>query len=405
MTGGPLEGVRVLDFALAMAGPLTAQKLGDLGAEVIKIEPPTGEWQRTRAAGDAWVNEMNASFISLNRNKRSIALDLKAEAGKEIALKLAATADVAIFNFRAGVAERLGVGYEAFRAVNDRIVYCSLTGYGPVGHLASRPGQDLIIQGYSGLMWNGGTQDSTPTPAPLFVVDATAANVAAQGILAALVARERTSKGQRLDVSMLDAMIDLQIQEFTVFLTTGVLGDRTEEPIAHRLIPGPYGVFKTADGYMTVAFGPLDVLGEALGDDRLSAFTTWSESMQHRDEIYRIVADALPAKTTAEWIEIFDHHGFWAGPVLNYEELAAEPQIVDNGMIVEIEHETEGTLRLVGPPLKFSETPASIRVGPPRIGEHSSEILAEIGVGEAQISELLRAGVVVEEPLASETVA
>jgi len=292
MVNGPLHGITVLDFSLAMAGPFAAQKLGDMGAEVIKVEPTgDGEWHRTRAAGNAWVNKLNSSFIAFNRNKKSLSVNLKTEKGREAVYRLVEKADVLLQNFRPGVAERLGLDYETIRSVNDKIVYCSISGYGETGPYAKRPGQDLILQGYSGAMWNTGKEGDPPLPLGMFVADATAAHQAVEGILAALFYRERSGKGQKVEISMLNCVMDLQVQELSVYLTGGVKPKRTKEPLAHTLLNSPYGVYKTKDGYMTLAFGPIHLLGEALDNDRLRSFTEWKDGMEHRDEIYRIVAE------------------------------------------------------------------------------------------------------------------
>lgn len=398
MVNGPLDGITVLDFSLAMSGPFAAQKLGDMGARVIKIEPTgDGEWHRTRAAGDAWVNKLNASFISFNRNKESLSVDLKTAEGKQIVEKLIRQADVVLQNFRPGVAQRLGIDYESCRKLNESIVYCSITGFGETGPLAMRPGQDLVLQGYSGAMWNIGTRHDPPLPVAMFVADATSAHMAVEGILAALFYRERTGKGQKVEVNMLNAVMDMQIQELTVFLTTGIKPVRTEEPLAHSLLTAPYGIYRTKDGYMTLSIGPIHVLGEALDNDRLRSFTKWSDGMEHRDEIYRIVAEILPTRTTREWIELLDKYNYWAGPVYDYDDLVRDPQVQHNRMIVELDHPTEGRLKVLGIPIGFSETPGTIRHYPPLVGEQTVPILESLGFSREQIDDWLDRGIVHDE--------
>ena len=402
MGTGPLEGIKVLDFSLAMSGPFAAQKLGDMGAEVIKIEPTgEGEWHRTRPAANAWVNRLNSSFISFNRNKKSLSVNLKTKEGKEIVYKLMKEADVVLQNFRPGVVERLGLDYETVRQINERLIYCSISGYGESGPYVHRPGQDLVLQGYSGAMWNIGKKGDPPHPIAMYVCDATAAHMAFEGVLAALFYRERTGKGQKVEVNMLNGVMDMQIQELTVYLTAGIKPQRSEEPLAHALLTAPYGIYKTKDGYMTLAIGPIDVLGEALDNDRLRSFTEWNDGMVHRDEIYRIVADILPAKTTREWIEILDRHNYWAGPVYDYDDLVADPQVAHNDMVVEMEHPTEGRLKLVGIPIRFSESPGSIRLHPPLVGEHTEEILRDAGYSEDEIRQFKAGGIVQIESVTS----
>ncbi len=245
---GVLAGYRVLDCSIAMAGPFAAQRLGDLGADVIKVEPTTGEWQRHAAAGGAAGNEINVSFLSLNRNKRSVALDLKAAEGKAALRELVAGADVFLQNYRPGVAARLGVDYESLRAINPSIVYVSISGYGEDGPYRDRPGQDLLLQAMSGAMYSAGRDGDEPSPAGQYLADAVTASTAFEGVLAALLHRERTGEGQLVTVNMLDALTTLQMQELSVFTIGGVPQERGEQPNAHVYIRAPYGVFETSDG-------------------------------------------------------------------------------------------------------------------------------------------------------------
>lgn len=392
---GPLSGFRVLDFSQAMAGPFAAQKLGDMGADVIKIEPTgQGEWHRTRPAADAWVNKHNSSFLAFNRNKRSLSIDLKKPPARDVIARLAESADVVLTNFRPGVAERLAMDYETLSAVNPRLVYCSISGYGATGPYARRPGQDLILQGISGALWNTGRLGDPPHPCALFVADATASHLAVEGIVAALLWRERGGTGQLVEVNMLEGMIDLQAQELSVYLTGGIVPTRTQEPLAHTLLTAPYGIYETADGYMTVSIGPINVLGDLLGDDVLRSMDDWGDGMRHRDEIYRRVAQALRARPTADWLERFDEAGYWAGPVLNYEQLLADPQVEHNGTFIEIEHPTEGTLKLPGIPIRFAGSPGTIRRHQPDVGEHSAEVLTEAGLSAEEIALLHESGAI-----------
>jgi crotonobetainyl-CoA:carnitine CoA-transferase CaiB-like acyl-CoA transferase len=392
---GPLDGVRVIDFSQAMAGPFAAQKLGDLGADVIKVEPTgTGEWHRSSAAGNAWVTKHNSSFLAFNRNKTSLSINLKADASHEIIGRLVEDADVVISNFRPGVAERLRIDYETLAKVNPRIVYASLTGYGETGPYARRPGQDLVIQGYSGAMWNTGQVDDPPLPIGVFVCDATAAHLVVEGVLAALFYRERTGVGQKVLVNMLDGIVDMQIQELSVYLTGGVAPKRSSQPLAHVLLSAPYGIYKTADGYMTVSIGPLPLLGDVLDDDRLRSFTDPADGTTYRDEIYLIVAEKLRARTTEEWLERFMEFDYWAGPVYDYDDLLNDPQVQHNKTFVEIEHPTEGTLTLPGIPIQFTATPGSIRLPAPDVGQHSKEILLSLGYTDADVEALAGEGVI-----------
>lgn len=391
-----LAGYRVLDCSIAMAGPFAAQRLGDLGADVIKVEPTTGEWQRHTAAGGAPGNEINVSFLSLNRNKRSVALNLKDEAGREALLALVAESDVFLQNYRPGVAARLGVDYESLRAVNPSIVYVSISGYGEDGPYRDRPGQDLLLQAMSGAMLSAGREGEAPTPAGQFLADAVTASTAFEGVLAALLHRERTGEGQLVTVNMLDAVTTLQMQELSVYTVGGIPQQRSAEPHAHSFIRAPYGIFKTADSFIALAFAEPEALGELIGEPGFAGWTGEVEGWSRRDELYRGVQDRLVLETTAHWLQKLGDAGMWVGPVYGYDDLVNDPQIAHNGTFVEYEHPTEGTVRTPGFPYQFARTPARITRGAPLVGEHSREILAEAGMTAEQIEALIAGGAAAE---------
>ena len=389
---GILTGIRVLDCSIAMAGPFAAQRLGDLGADVIKIEPVGGEWQRRTSAGGAQGKRVNVSFLSLNRNKRSLALDLKSAEGKKILMDLVKSADVFLQNYRPGVAERLGVAYENLEKINPRLIYISISGYGRTGPYANRPGQDLVLQGMSGAMLSAGRASDPPAPAGQFLVDAVTAYVAFEGALAALFHRERTGQGQLVEVNMLDAIATIQMQELSVFTVGQKPQTRSEEPHAHVYIRAPYGVFETKDDYIIVAFPPLKRLGEVIGEPSFLELDEEVDAWTNRDEIYAKTRQQLKKRTTTEWMEIFSNADIWVGPIYNYAELVADPQVIHNGTFVEYDHPTEGHVKTPGFPIKFSKTPSAVNRGAPLAGEHSREILQEAGYPEDQIDELVRAG-------------
>jgi crotonobetainyl-CoA:carnitine CoA-transferase CaiB-like acyl-CoA transferase len=389
-----LSGYRVLDCSIAMAGPFAAQRLGDLGADVVKVEPVTGEWQRHTSAGGATGNRINVSFLSMNRNKRSLAVDLKSIEGKAVLAKLVASADVFLQNYRPGVAQRLGVDYESLRAINPSIVYVSISGYGEDGPYAQRPGQDLLLQGMSGAMLSAGRRGEAPQAAGQYIVDAVTASTAFEGVLAALLHRERTGEGQLVTVNMLDAITTLQMQELSVHTVGGVPQERTDEPHAHVYIRAPYGAFKTSDGYLTLAFPPLKALGEALGEDSFLELVDEEAGWQRRDEVFAKTAEHLATKPTQHWLDTFAEAGIWAGPVYGYADLLDDPQIRHNGTFVTYDHPTEGRVTVPGFPYKFSATPPRIDRGAPLAGEHTREVLAEIGLDEGSIDTLFDQGVV-----------
>jgi crotonobetainyl-CoA:carnitine CoA-transferase CaiB-like acyl-CoA transferase len=393
---GALEGLRVLDATQMLAGPLAATRLGDLGADVIKIEPPKdGEFNRTHGFGDARHADLMTTFLAVNRNKRSLAVDLKSDEGREAVRRLAASSDIFIQNFRHGTAERLGIGYDDLAPLNPGIVYCSISGFGPAGPYRDRPGQDLILQGYSGSMYSVGADGDAPSPGALWAADVMTGYQAVIGILAAVQERSRSGLGQHIEIDMFSVVLDSQLQELVTYLNTGEAPTRSGSPTAHASIPAPYGVYRTADGWLTLAMSPLVALGELLDSDWLRSLTDYNDGMIRRDEIYAHIELSFLGRTTAEWIELADRHGVWAGPVHDYASLAEDPHLQATGAFV---HQPQGdvptlTLR---PPLSLSRTPAEIRRGAPRLGEHTAEVLRSIGYDAEQIARLRDAGVVRE---------
>jgi crotonobetainyl-CoA:carnitine CoA-transferase CaiB-like acyl-CoA transferase len=394
---GVLEGYRVLDLSIAMSGPFAAMRLGDLGADVIKVEPVTGEWQRHVAAGGAKGHRVNVSFLSLNRNKRSLAVNLKDAEGRRLVHELAKNADVFLQNYRPGVAARLGMDYETLHDINPRIVYISISGYGETGPYASWPGQDLILQGMSGAMFSAGRRADPPQPSPMYVVDAVTAYVAFEAALAGLLHRERTGEGQLVEVNMLDAILTLQMQEMSVFTVGGLAQQRTSQPHAHCFIRAPYAAFATAEGHLILAFPPLARLGELLAIPELTQMDDEVDGHARRDEIHRLVARRLLDRPASEWLALFAEHDIWAGPVYSYQDVMNDPQVRHNGALVTYRHPTEGEVTTPGFAIRFARSPSSVRRGAPLAGEHTREILAELGLNGRQVDDLLAAGVVAAE--------
>lgn len=394
-----LEGLRVVDLSHHMAGPVASQRLGDMGADVIKIEPlGYGEWMRVRPVGDGWVREdMNTSFISANRNKRSLTLDLKSEKGKNILLAMIQDADVFISNFRPAVHKRLGLDYETLHEMNKRLVYCSITGYGQDGPYENRPGQDLLIQGLSGVTWNAGRESDCPIPLGTFVADAMAGQNAAEGILAALYYRERSGEGQMVAVDLLSSLIEVQTQEYTTYLNAGQLPLRTKELLAHPLINSPYGIHRTKDSYLALAMAPFEKLAEAFDCPELNRFSAWEDGQVYRDEIFRIVADVLITKTTKEWIEILQAKDVWCGEVLTYPEVVENPQVKHMKIFQRMEGAEYGPVTIVSNPIQFSSTPVTYRITPPILGEHNHQILQELGYSDQEIQVLEEERVIQKE--------
>jgi crotonobetainyl-CoA:carnitine CoA-transferase CaiB-like acyl-CoA transferase len=392
---GVLSGIRVLDCSIAMAGPFAAQRLGDLGADVVKVEPVTGEWQRHVAAGGAEGNKVNVSFLSLNRNKRSLAVDLKSAGGKQVLVDLVKTADVFLQNYRPGVAKRLGLDYETLSAINPRLVYVSISGYGEDGPYVDRPGQDLVLQGMSGAMLSAGREGEPPTAAGQYLVDAVTAYNAFEGALAALFHRERTGEGQLVQVNMLDAITTIQMQELSVFTVGHKPQTRSAEPHAHVYIRAPYGAFATSDGFIIVAFPKLKTLGEVIGEDSFLTMVDGVDTWTYRDEIFARTRERLKTKTSAEWLALMRAADIWCGPVYGYADLVEDEQIRHNGTFVEYDHPTEGHVKTPGFPIKFSKTPSIVDRGAPITGQHTREVLQEAGYDTTTIDELEQAGAIV----------
>lgn len=394
---GILSGFRVLDCSIAMAGPFAAQRLGDLGADVIKVEPVTGEWQRHVAAGGAGGNRVNVSFLSLNRNKRSLAVDLKSPEGKEVLLDLVKTADIFLQNYRPGVAKRLGVDYDTLSRINPRLVYVSMSGYGEDGPYIDRPGQDLVLQGMSGAMLSAGREGEAPTAAGQYLVDAITAYNAFEGALAALFHRERTGEGQLVQVNMLDAITTIQMQELSVFTVGRKPQKRSAEPHAHVYIRAPYGAFATSDGFIIVAFPKLKTLGEVIGEESFLTMDDEVDTWTRRDEIFAKTREKLKTKSSEEWLARLRAADIWCGPVYGYADLVEDAQIRHNGTFVEYDHPTEGRVKTPGFPIRFSKTPSTVDRGAPVVGQHTREILKDAGYDEARIAALEAAGAIAAE--------
>ena len=396
MTDGALEKLRVIDATQMLAGPLAGTRLGDLGADVIKIEPPgQGEFNRTRGFDDEMSNGEMTTFLAVNRNKKSLAIDLKNPDGQSVIHELVKKSDVFLQNFRYGTADRLGIGYEQLHEINPRLIYCSISGYGSYGPYRDRPGQDLVVQGYSGSMFSVGAAGDDPTPSALWGADVMTGYQAVIGILAAVESRHTTGVGQHVEIDMLSVVMDCQLQEFVTYLNTEKMPRRSAERSAHGSMPAPYGVYKTSDGWLTLAMVPLPILGEILNDEWLRTLDHYNSGHVHRDEVYRLIRHKFEAKTTNEWIEICDKAGAWCGPVYNYEDLVKDPHIQQTQYIVEQSQYRGGSAKTVRPPLRLSETPPTIRRGAPALGEHSQEILSGIlGFSDLRIDALVKAGAI-----------
>jgi crotonobetainyl-CoA:carnitine CoA-transferase CaiB-like acyl-CoA transferase len=376
-----LAGVRVLELTQVMAGPFCGQVLADMGADVIKVEPPGGGDQSRRSLGFAMRGEDTAAFLAVNRNKRSAAIDLKDPERRELFYRLVKTADVLIENYRPGVAARLGVDYETLSELNPRLIYASISGFGQTGPYAMRPGFDLIAQGLAGVMSVTGEPGGEPVKCGIPISDLSSGLFCAVAILSAYVARERTGRGQRIDTSLFEGALALSIWEAAELWATG----RTPGPLgsAHRLT-APYQALRTRDGHITVG-GNNQRLWErtcaAIGRDDLvedPRFATNADRMANRAELVGELESALAARDTDDWVEILEDAEVPVGPIHDYRQVFEDPHTLAREMMVEVEHPVEGTIKALGIPVKLSDTPGAVRRPAPLLGEHTEEILREV---------------------------
>jgi crotonobetainyl-CoA:carnitine CoA-transferase CaiB-like acyl-CoA transferase len=384
-----LEGVRVLDFTQMMMGPWATQFLGDMGADVVKIERPgAGEWERGLRAMGELLDGQSPFFLAMNRNKRSVAIDLKHPRARDVVLRLAERSELVVENFRPGVMDRLRIGYDDLRMVSPSIVFVSGTGFGPDGPYVGRPGQDLLIQSMTGLAAYGGRRDDPPTPSGSSIVDASTALLLAFSAMVGLFHRERTGEGQRIDVSLFNTAIALQCQEIAAFLNMGKPFERSEAGIGGAWLSAPFGIYLTADRPIAIAMASLAVVGELIGAPELAEYDEGNRGYDERDDVYRIVQERLIERPAADWLEILATRDVWAAPVQTFDDLVDDPQVEHNRLVETVRHPSGGDLRVVGVPMRFSETPGEIRSGPPAVGAHTDEVLSEAGFSEAEIRAL-----------------
>ena len=390
---GLLDGIRVVSFTHYLQGPSCAQILGDLGADVIKIEPIGGSYERHWSGARAFVEDESVFFLLAGRNQRSVEFNLRSDEGVEALWKLVDEADVIVENFRPGVLDRRGFGYEAVSTRNPGVVYCSLTGFGPSGPLAGRPGQDLLIQSFSGLASLSGRAGDPPVLMGSAIVDQHAAVLGALGIVSALFRRTRTGQGAKVDSNLLSAALDLQLEPLNYHLNGGKLWERSKSGISSRFHQAPYGVFKTEDGWLTLSLADGATLARAFEDERFADFTR-EDQFDRREEINQLVAEHMVTRTSAAWRSHLDEIGVWNAPVNEYPELLAEEQLDANESILTIDHPAAGTVKLLNHPVKYDgHTPALRRV-PPTVGQHTDEVLAELGYDRDEIEALRAAGAV-----------
>ncbi len=391
MSAGALDGIRVIDFTRVLAGPYCTMMLGDLGAEVIKIEQP-GSGDGTRQWGPPWVGEESAYFLSTNRNKKSMTLNLKHKEGQRLARELIASADILVENFRPGTTAKLGLDYEKLAAEYPSLIYCSITGYGKYGPYSDRPGYDFMIQAQGGILSITGPEDGPPSKVGVAIVDITAGLHATSAILAALYHRKETGEGQHIDIALFDTQVGWLANVAYNYFATGDPPKRYGN--AHPNIV-PYKTFSTSNGYVAVAVGTdaqfvrlCTAVGRTdLGED--PRYRTNADRVEHRDTLVPELQDVFRHQTASEWIELLLEHQIPVGPVNDIPTVLNDPQVLAREMVLEVEHSTLGPIQQLGPVPKLSRTPARVRKAPPTLGEDTESVLLnELGCSPADIENL-----------------
>jgi len=378
----PLEGLLVLDFSQFLAGPSAAMRLADLGARVIKIERPgTGDICRQLYISNLKLDGDSTLFHSINRNKQSFAADLKNPEHLTQVKKLIARADVLIQNFRPGVMERIGLGYDDVAKLNPKLIYGMVTGYGSTGPWAELPGQDLLAQSRSGLVWLSGDADRPPTPMGLAVCDLTASAHLVQGILACLVRRGVTGQGGKVEVSLLESILDLQFELTSTFLNDGgKLPQRSTVNNGHAFLGAPYGIFATADGFLALAMGSVIKLAELLELPALATYTNPETWFTARDEIKALIREHLKAKPTQHWLDRLVPADYWCAEVLNWQQLFQHAAFVELDWVMEVQREDGPTMKTTRCPITIDGSRFKSKLGAPRVGQHTDKIAKEFGL-------------------------
>ena len=391
-----LEGVKVLDLTQIMAGPYCTMMLADMGADVVKVEKPNGG-DDTRRMGPPFIEGESAAFLGINRNKRSIVVDLRSDEGRRIVMDMAREYDILVQNFRPGSLERMGLGYDQVRELNPAIVYCTISGFGGTGPYATRGGFDLVTQGMSGLMSVTGHPDSPPTKVGVPLCDLNAGMFAAIGILTAYINRLRTGKGQHVDTSLLEAGIAYTFWESAMYFATGeVPGPKGS---AHRLT-APYQAFETSDGYVNIGAANQanwERLCTAIKRDELVSdprFVEPRDRMNNLDELTATLERTFSQRSSEYWLNRLEDAGVPAGPIYNIEQVYEDPQVRARDMVVKTDHPVAGRTSNIGIPIKMSETPGRFQRPAPTLGQHTDEVLKQLGRSDDEIAVLRSQGVV-----------
>jgi len=392
----PLDGITVVDLTAAMAGPSCAQLLADFGADVLKIEPP-GKGDMLRDFGPPFVKGESYYFLLNNRNKRSMTLNLRSEKGMEVFHKLASKADVIIESFRPNVKRKLKIDYDDLKGDNPGLIYASVSGFGQTGPYENRAGFDPIAQGMSGLASVTGWKHTGPVRVGVAIGDSLGGVYAAIGILLALLERGRSGKGQRVESSLLEGLIGVLGFQAAKYFGTN---ERPDPQGNDHAMMSPYGTFKTKDGHMNIAAGNQGMwerLAQAMGLEHLiedKRFLTVADRVVNRSELTPLLEEKLEGKTSKEWEKILNEAGVANGPILHIDEVFRDPQVLHQKMLLEMDHPTAGTIKTLGFPSKLSRTPGQLRLPPPLMGQHTEEVLKELGYGADEIEAMRTDGVI-----------
>lgn len=394
---GPLSGVRIVDLTRILAGPFATMVLGDLGAEIIKVERP-GPGDDTRSWGPPFLGTESCYFLSINRNKKSVAVDLKQPAGMRVVQELARCSDVLIENFVPGALDRLGLGYTDLHTLAPRLIYCSISGYGPSGPYSNRPGYDVMAASFGGLIGVTGPRDGEPCKVGVAMTDLATGLYAHGAIMAALLERQRTGAGQKIDCNLLSTQVSCMVNLASNYLNGGQEARRWGT--AHESIV-PYQAFPTADGHISIGAGSNDQfaalcrvlnLPELVTDER---FTTNPQRVKHREALVATLTDAFSKCTTKQWLVVLEGCPFPYAPINSLSQVFSDPHVVHSGQVEEVEHPGVGRVRQVGPAVKFSASQNKVRAAPPLLGQHTQQVLTQLlGYTEHQVEELRRQGVV-----------
>ncbi len=394
-----LSDVKILDFSHLLAGPFATQMLGDYGAEVFKIERihVGDDFRRWNFFNKKVGNYSSASYMAWNRNKRSIALDIRKPEAKKIIYKMAESCDVVIQNFRPGVMAKRGYGYEDFKKINPKIIYCSGSGYGESGPYLNKPGQDLLLQGISGLAKNTGRSSYPPTQLGAGIADQLGSLNMVIGILSALHYRNRTGRGQEIKVDLMSALLQHQLQEFVAVLNLNQEFERPESGVGHPGSGAPFGIYKTKDDYITIAVASLEDLSEILEDEGLKKYIEGPSGamgsdlqIKKRDEIFHYIEKLTKNFTTDFLDKKLSEKGCWSAPLKTHKQVYDDPQVKHIGMFSTFNHNNYGEVKTVSPAVKMSETPTKISRPVPMIGEHGFEILNEFGYSDEEINNFIK---------------